>query len=220
MHKILTVAAALLINTPAFALPMVDIKTNVGEFTLELYPDKAPLTVANFLRYVNDGFYNGTVFHRVINRFMIQGGALTSDLTPKLTYEAIPNEATNGLLNKPGTVAMARGYSPESATSQFFINVEDNKFLNHYKPEPDYFGYAVFGKVIKGMDVVRKIAAMPTGASGAFASDVPIEPIIMETVSLAPEPIPEKAKQEETKKPAAKKISPRKKPKQKKSVPN
>ena len=213
-------ASALLVSTQAFAAPMVDIKTNLGEFTVELYPDKAPLTVANFLRYVNDGFYNGTIFHRVIDRFMIQGGALTSDLTPKLTYEAIPNEATNGLLNKPGTIAMARAYSPDSATSQFFINVEDNKFLNHYKPEADYFGYAVFGKVIKGMDVVKKIAATPTGPAGSFASDVPVQPIIMESVSLTPEPPPVKvepiASKPPVKKPSSAKKAVKKKPVNKK----
>ena len=219
MQKIFALAAsALLVSMQSFAAPMVDIKTNHGEFTVELYPDKAPLTVANFLRYVNDGFYNGTIFHRVINRFMIQGGALTPDLTPKLTYEAIPNEATNGLLNKPGTIAMARAYSPDSATSQFFINVEDNKFLNHYKPEPDYFGYAVFGKVVKGMDVVKKIAAVATAPAGSFASDVPVQPVIMESVSLTPEPPPVKAEPLKPKAPV-KKPRPAKKSSSKKSTP-
>ena len=189
MYKVLFVFFAAAVSGQLYAHPIVNVKTNMGEFLIELYPDEAPKTVANFLRYVNDGFYNGTVFHRVINRFMIQGGALGPDLAPKLTYEAIPNEAANGLLNQPGTVAMARAYDPDSATSQFFINIEDNKFLNHYKPEPDYFGYAVFGKVIKGMDVVRQIAAVPTAASGPFASDVPVQPVVMEKLTVVNEPV-------------------------------
>jgi peptidyl-prolyl cis-trans isomerase A (cyclophilin A)/peptidyl-prolyl cis-trans isomerase B (cyclophilin B) len=156
----------------------------VGNVIFELYPDKAPQTVHNFMEYVKTGFYKGTVFHRVINKFVVQGGGLTPELQPKPTLAPINNEAANGLTNERGTLAMARAYDPNSATAQFFVNLDSNKFLNHYKPEPDYYGYCVFGKVIKGMDVMDKIAARPTGAAGPFQSDVPLESIIIEDVSL------------------------------------
>ncbi len=167
--------------------PQVELKTSRGDILLELYPDKAPKTVENFITYIKSGFYKGTVFHRVVDRFVIQGGGFTPDLHAKPTLAAIPNEATNGLKNEPGTLAMARTNDPNSATSQFFINVERNLFLNHYKKEPDYYGYAVFGKVIKGMDIVQNISTSPTTAAGQFASDVPIEPIVIEDVTLVAE---------------------------------
>lgn len=180
----LSIAAMLAsLNTWA-AILQVEMKTNAGNVIFELYPDKAPQTVNNFMEYVKSGFYKGTVFHRVINKFVVQGGGLTPELQPKPTLAPILNEATNGLKNERGTLAMARAYDPNSATAQFFINLDSNKFLNHYKPEPDYYGYCVFGKVVKGMDVMDKIASRQTGAAGPFPSDVPLEPIIIEDVSL------------------------------------
>lgn len=167
------------------ANPLVKVSTNYGEMVFELYPDKAPLTVANFLNYVNNGHYDGTIFHRVINKFMVQGGGYTADLEHKPTQAPIPNEADNGLKNEPGTLAMAHNFEPNSATAQFYINLADNKYLNHRSPQPKYFGYCVFGKVVKGWDVARKIAAIPTGAAGRFPSDVPVQPVIIEKVTLA-----------------------------------
>jgi cyclophilin family peptidyl-prolyl cis-trans isomerase len=176
---------AILISLHAYASdPYVEIITNQGNITLELMPDKAPLTVQNFLRYVKEGYYNGTIFHRVINQFIIQGGAFTPDLHYKATHKAIPNEATNGLTNEPGTIAMAREFDPNSATSQFFINLDSNKFLNHYKSEPGYYGYCVFGKVVKGMDIAKKIGAVQTAAAGPFKEDVPVNPVIIENVQI------------------------------------
>ena len=176
--------------------PQVEIKTNQGNILLELYPDKAPKTVENFLKYVKSDFYKGTVFHRVVNRFVIQGGGYTPDLHAKHTLPPIPSEATNGLKNDAGMLAMARAYDPNSATSQFFINVERNRFLNHHKPEPDYYGYTVFGKVVKGMDIVQKIAAVPTTSAGPFFSDVPMQDIMIEDVAviseITAEPVAEK----------------------------
>lgn len=170
--------------------PMVMIKTNVGEMLVELYPQKAPETVANFLNYAQGGFYNGTVFHRVINNFMIQGGGFTSSLEQKPTQAPITNEANNGLKNELGTLAMARSYDPNSATAQFFINLNNNLHLNFYKPEPDYYGYCVFGKVIKGLDVAKKIGAVPTMASGPFKEEVPVEKIVIEEIStISPDAI-------------------------------
>lgn len=176
--------------------PQVMIKTNLGEMLVELYPLKAPKTVANFLSYVQGGFYNGTVFHRVIKDFMIQGGGFTPSLEKKqTTLLPIDNEADNGLKNEPGMLAMARGYEPNSATSQFFINLNNNLHLNFYKPEPDYYGYCVFGKVIRGLDVAKKIGASPTTASGPFKDEVPVEKIVIEEIS----PIsPAETKQAET----------------------
>lgn len=168
------------------ANPRVEMQTSEGTVILELYPDKAPKTVENFLHYANNGFYDGTIFHRVINNFVIQGGGYTPDLSYKPTDPAIPNEATNGLLNELGTVAMARGPNPDSATSQFFINLDSNKFLNHYRKHPDYYGYTVFGKVVEGMDVVKKIAATPTTATGVFKSGVPTQTILIQRVAVLP----------------------------------
>jgi cyclophilin family peptidyl-prolyl cis-trans isomerase len=183
------------VSAQATTNPQVMIKTNVGDMLVELYPQKAPKTVANFLNYVKGGFYNGTVFHRVIDNFMIQGGGFTPALEQKETLAPIDNEAGNGLKNEPGTLAMARGYAPNSATAQFFINLNNNLHLNHYKPEPDYYGYCVFGKVVKGLDVAKKIGAIPTTASGPFKEEVPVEKIVIEEIS----PIsPAETKQAET----------------------
>jgi peptidyl-prolyl cis-trans isomerase A (cyclophilin A)/peptidyl-prolyl cis-trans isomerase B (cyclophilin B) len=159
----------------------VSLKTSLGEIVLELYPDKAPKTVANFLQYVKDGQYNGTVFHRVINGFMIQGGGFDKDMKQKPTRAPIENEAKNGLKNDAYTVAMARTGAPHSATAQFFINVKDNAFLNN--PGQDGWGYAVFGKVVKGKDVVDKIKAVETGNSGMF-QNVPVKPVVIESATL------------------------------------
>jgi cyclophilin family peptidyl-prolyl cis-trans isomerase len=167
--------------------PQVDIKTNVGTIRLELYPAKAPKTVENFLRYVKDGHYNGTVFHRVIDGFMIQGGGFEAAYRQKPTREPVQNEAKNGLRNEAGTVAMARTPAPHSATAQFFINVANNEFLNAERAQ-DGWGYAVFGKVVSGMDVVTKIAKTPTGAAGPFRSDVPKQPVLIQSVTLVGAP--------------------------------
>jgi cyclophilin family peptidyl-prolyl cis-trans isomerase len=169
------------------ANPTVEMKTSMGTITLELYPDKAPKTVANFVRYVKDGFYNGTIFHRVIKGFMIQGGGFTPDFKEKPTRAPIPNEAGNGLRNDTGTIAMARTSDPNSATAQFFINVADNDFLNYRAPTARGFGYAVFGRVIRGMDVVNRIAAVPTGKRPPYA-DVPHTPVVIEQVTLVDQP--------------------------------
>ena len=152
---------------------MVVFETTKGSFTLEMFPEKAPITVENFLTYVDDGFFDGTIFHRVIPNFMVQGGGMTADGAQKKTKAPIENEADNGLLNARGTVAMTRTQAKDSATAQFFINVVDNDFLNHGGRD---FGYAVFGKVTEGMDVADKIAAVKTGRG-----DVPVEPISIES---------------------------------------
>lgn len=166
--------------------PQVLVKTSVGEFVIELYPDKAPLSVANFLQYANDGFYNGTIFHRVIGNFMIQGGGFGADLyqgalRPKTTRAPIALEAKNGLKNDTGWVAMARTGDPDSATSQFFINVVDNANLNH--PKPDGHGYAVFGKVVRGMEVVDAIRKVPTGTVGPY-QDVPVKAVTIDSIAV------------------------------------
>ena len=156
--------------------PLVKLETSMGDITLELYPDKAPVTVANFLEYVKAGFFNGTIFHRVINGFMIQGGGLDAQLNKKPTRAPIKNEADNGLTNDAYTVAMARTGDPNSATAQFFISVVNNAFLNHTAKTPQGWGYAVFGKVVKGKEVVDKIKAVPTTTKGMY-EDVPVEPV-------------------------------------------
>lgn len=160
--------------------PMVELKTNLGTITLELYPDKAPRTVENFLHYVRSGHYAGTIFHRVIDGFMIQGGGFDTRLREKPTGAPIPNEANNGLRNERYTIAMARTMDPHSATAQFFINVKDNAFLNHTAPTLRGWGYAVFGRVVRGEEVVDRIAKVPTGPAGMFASDVPRQPVVIE----------------------------------------
>jgi peptidyl-prolyl cis-trans isomerase A (cyclophilin A)/peptidyl-prolyl cis-trans isomerase B (cyclophilin B) len=166
------------------ASPQVEIKTNRGSIVVELYPDKAPATVENFLGYVKSGFYAGTIFHRVIPGFMIQGGGHTQTYERKKTGEPVKNEANNGLKNTTGMVAMARTRDPDSATSQFFINVADNAFLDYRAPTTRGYGYTVFGKVIKGMDVVNRIATSPTGTGGPFPKDVPINMVIIEQAEL------------------------------------
>ncbi|HVY54937.1 MAG TPA: peptidylprolyl isomerase [Thermodesulfobacteriota bacterium] len=160
--------------------PVVIMSTSKGDIKIELFKDKAPITVENFLAYVNDGFYNGTIFHRVIPNFMIQGGGFTPDFTQKPTKPPIKNEAANGLKNERGTLAMARTQVVDSATSQFFINLVDNSFLDNGVRD---YGYAVFGKVIDGMDVVDKIAAVQTGSKGMYG-DVPQEDVIIESVKI------------------------------------
>lgn len=159
----------------------VQFTTSAGNFTIEVYPDAAPKTVANFLEYVNSGFYSGTIFHRVINGFMVQGGGFDRDMKQKPTRAPIPLEAQNGLKNKAGTVAMARTADPNSATAQFFINVVDNPSLDY--PQPDGFGYAVFGKVIEGMDTVGRIKGVPTTAYGPMRN-VPATPIVIESATI------------------------------------
>lgn len=166
------------------ANPRVEIQTNYGSIQLELYPEKAPKTVENFLTYVKDDFYNGTIFHRVIAGFMIQGGGFDQNFVQKPTRQAIENEAANSLKNKLATIAMARTSEPHSATSQFFINVADNSSLDYTAPTQRGYGYTVFGKVISGMSVVNKIALTSTGAQGPFASDVPRSTVIIERVKL------------------------------------
>jgi peptidyl-prolyl cis-trans isomerase A (cyclophilin A)/peptidyl-prolyl cis-trans isomerase B (cyclophilin B) len=163
--------------------PQVDVRTNVGTIRLELYPAKAPKTVENFLQYVKDGHYSGTLFHRVIDGFMIQGGGFDAGYKQKSTRDPVQNEAKNGLKNEPGTVAMARTSAPHSASAQFFINVKDNGFLNAAQAQ-DGWGYAVFGKVVSGMDVVTKIAKTPTGSGGPFRTDVPREPVVIESITV------------------------------------
>lgn len=163
--------------------PKVAIDTNYGTIVLELYPDKAPETVANFLQYVDSGFYENTIFHRVIDGFMIQGGGFTPDYQKKPVRAPIKNEANNGLSNLRGTIAMARTPQPHSATSQFFINTVDNPRLDYRFETPEGWGYCVFGKVIEGMDVVDEIAKTPTGPAGPFHSDVPQAPIVIEKIS-------------------------------------
>lgn len=175
-------------GTALAANPQVTFETNHGDFVVELYPQKAPKTVANFLAYVNSGFYKDTIFHRVINRFMIQGGGFTASMKEKETREPIVNEANNGLLNEPGTLAMARTQDPDSATAQFFINLENNQFLNYQGPEPDLIGYCVFGRVLKGMDVVREIATTPTGIKGPY-SDVPKTTVLIKDIKVNDKPL-------------------------------
>jgi peptidyl-prolyl cis-trans isomerase B (cyclophilin B) len=162
---------------------MVKLHTNYGTITLELYADKAPVTVENFLNYVREGFYNGTIFHRVISNFMIQGGGMEPGMKEKATNAPIKNEADNGLSNERGTIAMARTMEPHSASAQFFINVKDNAFLNHSSPTPNGWGYAVFGRVVDGMDVVDKIKEVQTGNAG-YHQDVPVEDVIIESAEV------------------------------------
>ena len=165
--------------------PAVVVKTSLGEVTIELYPDKAPITVKNFLEYVEAKQYDGTIFHRVIPAFMIQGGGFTPDMQQKSTRAPIKNEAGNGLKNVPGTIAMARTGVVDSATAQFFINTKDNAFLDHRDETPAGFGYAVFGKVVSDMDVVGKIEAVATTSKGPH-QNVPSTPVVIESVRLVP----------------------------------
>ena len=165
----------------AAAQPKVEFTTTLGKFVVQLDPARAPKTVANFLDYVKSGFYKGTIFHRVIPGFMVQGGGFTPDMKQKPTRAPIALESQNGLRNLRGTIAMARTSDPNSATSQFFVNVVDNASLDY--PKPDGYGYAVFGKVISGMDVIDKIVAVPTKSEGPF-QNVPIKPVVIENAKL------------------------------------
>lgn len=172
-------------SAPAIAHPQVQITTSEGTIVVELFPDKAPKTVANFLQYVNSGFYDGTVFHRVIPGYLVQGGLYTRELRPKRTLPPIPDEANNGLSNLRGTIAAARGPDPDSATSQFFFNVVDNPRLDYVGNQSGMtWGYAVFGKVVKGMDVVDKIDNLPTGPQGPFIGDVPRPLVVIESAKV------------------------------------
>lgn len=180
----LTATSLALGALPALAAqpqPSVLVKTSVGEFTVTLNAEKAPVTVKNFLQYVNDKHYDGTIFHRVIDGFMIQGGGFTASMQEKATREPIPLEANNGLKNVRGSIAMARTMNPNSATSQFFINVVDNPNLN--APSPDGYGYTVFGSVTKGMETVDKIRQTPTGFKSGY-KDVPLTPITIQSITL------------------------------------
>jgi len=182
MHRIIITLFSLLILpvSSLMAAPVkVQIDTNMGTIVLELDADKAPKTVANFLKYVDDGYYTNTIFHRVIDGFMIQGGGFTPKFEKKDTLPPVLNEADNGLKNTSGTIAMARTFDAHSATAQFFINVADNTFLNHSNKSPQGWGYCVFGKVIKGMDVVDKIRQIPTVGAGPFRKDVPRQSVVI-----------------------------------------
>ncbi|WP_050998160.1 peptidylprolyl isomerase [Methylococcus capsulatus] len=162
----------------------VQLHTNLGDIVIRLDAEKAPVSTANFLAYVKEGFYDGTIFHRVIPGFMAQGGGFTQDYKQKSTHAPIKNEADNGLTNRRGTVAMARTPDPNSATAQFFINYVDNDFLNYKSPTPQGWGYAVFGEVVKGMEVVDEMAKVPTGAGGPFPTDVPQKAIVIEKATV------------------------------------
>lgn len=186
-----TIACALLFSTATHAADKnnmstttIKLTTNQGEITLELDAEKAPNTVKNFVTYVEEGFYEGVIFHRIISNFMAQGGGFTTDFKQKDTHSPIENEADNGLKNDRGTIAMARTSDPHSATGQFFINLVDNDFLNHSSKTSQGWGYAVFGKVTEGMDVVDKMAAIPTGSGGMFPTDVPKEEVIIEKAEV------------------------------------
>lgn len=163
---------------------MITLHTNYGDIGLSLNAEKAPITVENFISYVNDGFFDGTIFHRVIDGFMIQGGGFTEDMQQKPTKEAIKNEANNGLSNTIGTIAMARTSDPHSATAQFFINTNDNTFLNFKHESTQGWGYCVFGEVTEGMDVIEKIKGVATGTKGMH-QDVPLEAVVIEKVTIS-----------------------------------
>jgi cyclophilin family peptidyl-prolyl cis-trans isomerase len=182
--KSLFAAILLAIATVSAAAPRVEMQTSLGNMIIELDAEKAPVTVDNFLKYVNEGHYNGTIFHRVIDGFMIQGGGFTPSMEEKPTGESIRNEAGNGLKNQRGTIAMARRPDPHSASAQFFINHRDNAALDH--PGHDGWGYAVFGKLVQGTEVLDKIAKVPTGNRSGH-QDVPLEPVLIQSVVVLPE---------------------------------
>ena len=191
LRNLARIALAAALVAPAAGLegadnPVVVIETSLGNITVEVYPDRAPKSVENFLGYVKDGFYDGTVFHRVIRGFMIQGGGLTADLGRKPTRAPVENEASNGLRNQRGTVAMARTAEIHSATSQFFINTVDNGALDHKGVGAGDYGYCVFGKVTEGLDVVDKIEKVETGTKGGY-QDVPVEPVVIKSARLKTE---------------------------------
>jgi len=167
------------------APPQVRVITNMGDFVIELMPDRAPLTAANFLRYVREGFYSNTLIHRVVANFVIQGGGHSAtDLKLKPVHDPVPNESGNGLQNKRGSVGLARGESPHSGNAQFYVNLVDNPDLD---PIPTRWGYAVFGRIVQGMDVVERMGVTPTGASGPFKSDTPLKPVVIEKVEIVDE---------------------------------
>lgn len=168
------------------ANPMIKISTNKGDISIEMYPDKAPQSVSNFIEYTNAGFYDGLIFHRVISGFMIQGGGFVADMTQRATRAPIQNEADNGLKNLAGTLSMARTSAPHSATGQFFINLVDNAFLDHTAKNSQGWGYAVFAKVTAGMDVVASIGAVATGKVAGYG-DVPLEPVIITKAAVIAE---------------------------------
>jgi len=177
-----TSAAPAADQPPAQPAQQVRVSTNMGDFVVELLPDRAPLTVANFVRYVKEGYYSGTLIHRVVANFVIQGGGHSaSDLKLKAVHDPVNNESGNGLQNKRGTVGLARGEGAHSGNAQFYVNLVDNPDLD---PLPTRWGYAVFGKVVQGMDVVDRIGVTPTGASGPFKSDTPLKPVIINKVEL------------------------------------
>ena len=185
MTRLFALALCLLAPLSAAAAdPQVELKTTLGTIVIELYPQKAPATVENFLAYVKSGHYAGTTFHRIIPGFMIQGGGFTPDFEQKPTRKPVKNEAANGLKNAVGTLAMARTPDPHSATAQFFINVSNNDSLNFRFPTNEGYGYCVFGKVVKGMDVVERIVKVPTGAGPAGHRDVPVKPVVIESAQL------------------------------------
>jgi cyclophilin family peptidyl-prolyl cis-trans isomerase len=188
LKQLSTLAAGLLVSLAAWAVPTVEMTTSLGKMTIELNAEKAPKTVEMFLYNAKHGFYDGTIFHRVIPDFMIQGGGFSSAMEEKKTRTpALQNEATNGLRNDRGTLAMARTQDPHSARVQFFINLKDNDFLNHKTAaDPRGYGYAVFGKVTQGMDVVDKIAKVPTGSQGQY-QNVPTTPVIIQSVKIISE---------------------------------
>ncbi len=179
--KVVLLMCALFVNVAFAASPVVVMETSMGTIEIELNEEKAPVTVANFLKYVDEGFYNGVIFHRVINNFMIQGGGFTPDMKEKKTKAPIKNEAANGLRNDAGTIAMARTSDPHSASAQFFINVANNDFLNHTAPTNAGYGYAVFGKVTNGMHVVNRIKMVKTGMMAGM-SDVPMDSVVIKSI--------------------------------------
>jgi peptidyl-prolyl cis-trans isomerase B (cyclophilin B) len=184
MSKLLVFALGIVMSCAALASdPQVEVRTSSGTIVLELYPKSAPQTVQNFLQYVKEGHYDGTIFHRVIPGFMIQGGGFTPDMREKSTRAPIKNEAPTGMRNAPGTIAMARTADPHSATAQFFINVAENSSLDFRAPTREGHGYTVFGRVVKGMDVVERIVKTPTGAKPPH-NDVPLKPVIIERMRL------------------------------------
>lgn len=187
MTRLFVFLLSLIAATAAYAAnPKVELKTSMGAVVLELYPDNAPKTVENFLQYLKDGHYDGTIFHRVIPGFMIQGGGFSANMQEKKTRPAIRNEAGNGLRNAIGTVAMARTADPHSATAQFFINVSENDFLDFKSPDDKGYGYSVFARVTAGMDVVAKIVQVPTATVGPH-QNVPRQPVVIERARLLPE---------------------------------
>ncbi|MEZ5533681.1 MAG: peptidylprolyl isomerase [Steroidobacteraceae bacterium] len=183
VHRFAALAGAILLATAAHAAdaPRVRVTTSLGSFVIELNPERAPLTVANFLRYVKEGHYTNTLFHRVIANFVIQGGGVTPEYTLKPAHDPIPNESGNGLQNLRGAVGLARAASPHSGDAQFYVNVGNNADLD---PLPTRWGYAVFGQVIEGMDVVDRISVQPTGAVATLKSDAPLTPVVIRSIEL------------------------------------